>query len=229
MIEFRDVSIAWPLPDGGEKPVLEDVTFSVDRGEFVYLVGPTGSGKSSLLKLLYRDAKPTTGTIRIADFTWQGAPSEDTPYLRRAIGIVFQDFQLLPDRNVFDNVAFALHVTGKSGKEVKNRVLQVLARVGLTPKQRRFPHELSGGEQQRVVIARAIVNEPWVVLADEPTGNLDPGVASEIQKVLVGLNQQGMTVIMATHDYRLVRRWPSRTLAVLNRRIVEVDPASLKS
>ncbi|PIQ61363.1 MAG: cell division ATP-binding protein FtsE [Bacteroidetes bacterium CG12_big_fil_rev_8_21_14_0_65_60_17] len=228
MIEFRDVSIAWPLPDGGQKPVLEDVSFRITRGEFVYLVGPTGSGKSSLLKLLYRDAKPTSGEVRIADFTWDGRVAGDTPYLRRAIGIVFQDFQLLPDRNVFDNVAFALYVTGKSGKEVKNRVLQVLARVGLTPKQRRFPHELSGGEQQRVVIARAIVNEPWVVLADEPTGNLDPGVASDIQKVLVGLNQQGMTVIMATHDYRLVRRWPSRTLAVLNRRIVEVDPASLK-
>ncbi len=229
MIEFRDVSIAWPLPDGGEKPVLEDVSFRVERGEFVYLVGPTGSGKSSLLKLLYRDARPTKGEVQIADFTWDGGEATDTPYLRRAIGIVFQDFQLLPDRNVFDNVAFALHVTGRSGKDVKTRVLQVLARVGLTPKQRRFPHELSGGEQQRVVIARAIVNEPWVVLADEPTGNLDPGVASEIQKVLVSLNQQGMTVIMATHDYRLVRRWPSRTLAVLNRRIVEVDPSSLKS
>ncbi len=229
MIEFRNVSIAWPLPGGGLKPVLEEVSFRVGRGEFVYLVGPTGSGKSSLLKMLYRDAKPASGEVRVADFTWDGSPSADTPYLRRAIGIVFQDFQLLPDRNVFDNVAFALYVTGRSGKEVKNRVMQVLARVGLTPKQRRFPHELSGGEQQRVVIARAIVNEPWVVLADEPTGNLDPGVASEIQKVLVGLNQLGMTVIMATHDYRLVRRWPSRTLAVLNRRIVEVDPASLKS
>lgn len=229
MIELQDVSVTYPLPDGSEKPVLENVSLKIGRGEFVYLVGPTGSGKSSLLKLLYRDASPGNGTVRIADFVSTGKQDEDTPYLRRAIGIVFQDFQLLPDRNVYDNIAFAQYVTGKSGKDVKNRVLQVLARVGLSHKRNRFPHELSGGEQQRVVIARAIVNEPWVVLADEPTGNLDPGVADEIQKLLVGLHRNGMTVLMATHDYRLVRKYPSRTLAVLNRRIVEVDPKSLSA
>lgn len=227
MIELNDVSVAYPLPDGSHRPVLESVSLKISRGEFVYLVGPTGSGKSSLLKLLYRDAVPASGTVRIADFVSSPTQEDDTPYLRRAIGIVFQDFQLLPDRNVFDNIAFAQYVTGKSGKEVKNHVLQVLARVGLSHKRNRFPHELSGGEQQRVVIARAIVNEPWVVLADEPTGNLDPGVADEIQKLLVGLHRNGMTVLMATHDYRLVRRYPSRTLAVLNKRIVEVDPRSL--
>lgn len=228
MIEFSNVTVSYPLPDGARRTVLENVSVHVGRGEFVYLVGPTGSGKTSLLKLLYRDALPDAGTIRLADFRFDSMKDEETPYLRRAVGIVFQDFQLLPDRNVFDNVAFAQYVTGKAGKEVKNKVVQVLARVGLTHKRRRFPHELSGGEQQRVVIARAIVNEPWVVLADEPTGNLDPGVADEIQKLLVGLHRQGMTVIMATHDYRLVRKFPSRTLAVLNKRIVEVDPTSLE-
>lgn len=227
MIDFSHVTVSYPLPDGGRRTVLENVSVHIGRGEFVYLVGPTGSGKTSLLKLLYRDALPDTGTIRVADFAFDQMKEDETPYLRRAIGIVFQDFQLLPDRNVFDNVAFAQYVTGKSGKDVKNQVLQVLARVGLSHKRRRYPHELSGGEQQRVVIARAIVNEPWVVLADEPTGNLDPGVAEEIQKLLVGLHRQGMTVIMATHDYRLVRKYPSRTLAVLNRRIVEVDPTTL--
>ena len=228
MIEFSNVTVSYPLPDGARRTVLENVSVHIGRGEFVYLVGPTGSGKTSLLKLLYRDALPDAGAIRLADFRFESMKDEETPYLRRAVGIVFQDFQLLPDRNVFDNVAFAQYVTGKSGKDVKNKVVQVLARVGLTHKRRRFPHELSGGEQQRVVIARAIVNEPWVVLADEPTGNLDPGVADEIQKLLVGLHRQGMTVVMATHDYRLVRKFPSRTLAVLNKRIVEVDPTSLE-
>jgi cell division transport system ATP-binding protein len=147
--------------------------------------------------------------------------------LRRSLGVVFQDFQLLPDRTVYDNVAFALYATGKRGLVVKSRVLQVLARVGLSHKQRRFPHELSGGEQQRVVIARAIVNEPWILLADEPTGNLDPRVADDIMRLLLSLHRQGMTLLMATHDYRLVRALPARTLAFLNGQLVEVDPSTL--
>lgn len=227
MIEFKDVSISFPLPEGGRKEVLNNVSFKISRGEQVFLVGPTGSGKTTLLKLLYMENRPDKGSIRIADFDSETIKKEEIPFLRRSLGIVFQDFQLLPDRNVFDNVAFALYVTGKKGKAVKMKVLQVLSRVGLNHKKNRFPHELSGGEQQRVVLARAIVNDPWIILADEPTGNLDPAVADEIQKLIIGLNQQGMTIIISTHDYRLVKKFPSRTLAVSNGTIVEVDPASL--
>ena len=229
MINLRDVSISYPLPDGTPKAVLEHVNLHIDRGELVYLVGPTGCGKSSLLRSLYMENPPQTGTVEIADFRSDTMKKSDVPYLRRNLGVVFQDFQLLPDRSVFENVAFAQYVTGNRGKVVKNKVLHVLSRVGLSHKRNRFPHELSGGEQQRVVVARAIVNDPWVMLADEPTGNLDPMVADEIKKLLIGLHRAGMTVLMATHDYRLVRNFPARTLAVLNRRIVEVDPKSLVS
>ena len=227
MIEFNDVSISFPLPEGGRKDVLSNVSFKIERGEQVFLVGPTGSGKSTLLKMLYMENRPDKGSVRIADFDSSNITQAEIPFLRRSLGIVFQDFQLLPDRNVFDNVAFALYVTGKTGKAVKMKVLQVLSRVGLNHKKNRFPHELSGGEQQRVVLARAIVNDPWIILADEPTGNLDPAVADEIQRLIVGLNQQGMTILMSTHDYRLVKKFASRTLAVSNGTIVDVDPASL--
>ena len=227
MIDLRNVTISYPLPDGSPKAVLENVSVHIERGELVYLVGPTGSGKSSLLRSLYMEYPPQAGIVEIADFRSDSMKPADVPYLRRNLGVVFQDFQLLPDRNVFENVAFAQYVTGNRGKVVKNKVLHVLSRVGLSHKRNRLPHELSGGEQQRVVIARAIVNDPWVMLADEPTGNLDPMVADEIQKLLIGLHRAGMTVIIATHDYRLVRNFPARTLAVLNRRIVEVDPKSL--
>ncbi|QXD15656.1 ATP-binding cassette domain-containing protein [Rhodocaloribacter litoris] len=227
MIELRNVTVSHPLPDGSRRTVFEDLSLRIDRGEMVYLIGPTGSGKTTLLRLMYMDLKPDAGLVRVGDYRSDTIQPREIPYLRRSLGIVFQDFQLLPDRNVFDNVAFALYATGKRGAMVKNRVLQVLARVGLSHKRKRYPHELSGGEQQRVVIARAIVNEPWILLADEPTGNLDPAVADEIQKLLLGLHRQGMTVLMATHDYRLVRKFPSRTLAFLKSKLVEVDPATL--
>jgi len=229
VIELSNVTISYSSQEIATKPVLENVSVKIERGELVYLVGPTGSGKSSLLRLLYMETEPDSGVVRVADFRSDKMKQSDIPYLRRSLGVVFQDFQLLPDRNVFDNVAFAQYVTGNRGKAVKNRVLHVLSRVGLSHKRRQFPHELSGGEQQRVVIARAIINEPWIMLADEPTGNLDPTVADDIQKLLIGLHRSGMTVIMATHDYRLVRNFPARTLAVMNRRIVEVDPRSLST
>lgn len=229
MIELNNVTISYPSPGGTSRPVLENVSIKIERGELVYLVGPTGSGKTSLLRLLYMETPPESGFLRVANFRSDTMKRSDIPFLRRNLGVVFQDFQLLPDRNVFDNVAFAQYVTGNRGKAVTNRVLHVLSRVGLSHKRRQFPHELSGGEQQRVVIARAIINEPWIMLADEPTGNLDPAVADDIQKLLIGLHRSGMTVLMATHDYRLVRNFPARTLAVMNRRIVEVDPRSLTS
>lgn len=228
MIELSYVTVSYDTPENKRRVVLDNVSLRVERGEMVYLVGPTGSGKSSLLKLLYMEQQPDRGIVRVADASSDTIKSSEVPYLRRSLGIVFQDFQLLPDRNVFDNVAFAQYVTGHRGKAVKSKVLHVLSRVGLSHKRRQFPHQLSGGEQQRVVIARAIINDPWIILADEPTGNLDPTVADEIQRLLIGLHRSGMTVVMATHDYRLVRSFPARTLAVMNRQIVEVDPRSLK-
>ena len=227
MIQFSDVGLAYPTPEGGSRTVFEDVTFEVEPGSFVYLIGQTGSGKSSLLKLLYMDRAPDRGVVRVGHYRSDQIKPKEIPYLRRSLGVVFQDFQLLPDRDAFENVAFALYATGKSGSAVKQRVLQVLARVGLTHRQRAMPHELSGGEQQRACIARALANEPSVLLADEPTGNLDPTVADGIHDLLIRLHRQGMTVLMATHDYRLVRRFPARTLALTKRRIVEVAPESL--
>jgi cell division transport system ATP-binding protein len=193
----------------------------------VYLIGQTGSGKSTLLRMLYMDLFPDQGTTRVGDYRSDMIRPKDIPYLRRSLGVVYQDFQLLPDRTVLDNVSFAMHATGKRGTMVRQRAMQVLARVGLSHKSKRFPHEISGGEQQRVSVARAIVNEPWIVLADEPTGNLDPRVADEIHKLLLSLNRQGMTVFMATHDYRLVKKYPARTLALMNSQIVEVQAQAL--
>ena len=208
--------------------MFENLSVRVERGEMVYLIGPTGSGKTTLMRLLYMDYKPQQGVVQIGQYRSDTIKQKDVPMLRRSLGVVFQDFQLLPDRSVYDNVAFALHATGKSGARVRNRVLQVLSRVGLSHKRRRYPHELSGGEQQRVVVARAIANDPWVLLADEPTGNLDPAVADEVMKLLIGLHRQGMTLFMATHDYRLVKTYPARTLAFMKGRLVEVDPGTLQ-
>lgn len=215
------------MPDGSRRTVLENLTLKMEQGEMAYLIGPTGSGKSTLMRLLYMDLLPDKGVVRVGEYRSDLITPKDIPYLRRSLGVVFQDFQLLPDRSVFENVAFALYATGKSGGAVKARVLQLLARVGLSHKQKRYPHELSGGEQQRVSIARAMANDPWVLIADEPTGNLDPHVADEIQKLLLGLHRQGMTLLMATHDYRIVKKFAARTLALMNGQVVEVDPETL--
>ena len=227
MIELSNIALSYEMPGARRRTVIENLNLKIKRGEMVYLVGPTGSGKTTLLRMLYMDVPPDEGLARIGDYRTDQLKDKDIPYLRRSIGVVFQDYQLLPDRNVFENVAFALYVTGKSGTAVKNRVVQVLSRVGLSHKRKRYPHELSGGEQQRVAIARAIANEPWILLADEPTGNLDPAVSDEIMKLILSLHRQGMTVMMATHDYRLVKKFPNRTLAFLNGRLVEVDAETL--
>jgi cell division transport system ATP-binding protein len=227
VIDFQNVSISFSLPNGDERSVLNDVSFHVDRSAKTYLVGPTGSGKSTILRLLYMDLFPDSGVVEIGEYQSDQIERDDIPYLRRSIGVVFQDFQLLPDRTAYENVAFALYATGKSSSEVKSRVTKVLGKVGLSHKHRNYPHELSGGEQQRVVIARAIANDPWVLLADEPTGNLDPSVADEIHELLLNLHRQGMTLFMATHDHRLVKSYPARTLAMMNRQVVEIDPETL--
>lgn len=227
MINLQNVTTAFPIPGNERRVVLKDMSVQIGRGELAYLVGPSGSGKSTLLRLMYMDQFPEKGVVQVAGFRSDQIEKHEIPLLRRAVGVVFQDFQLLPDRTVFDNVAFALYATGKKRREIKGRVLNLLTHVGLSHKHFAFPHELSGGEQQRVCIARAIANEPHVLLADEPTGNLDPHVANEIQKLLIGLHRAGMTVFMATHDYRLVKKFPARTLALSKGQLVEVSPEML--
>ncbi|MBO6652187.1 MAG: ATP-binding cassette domain-containing protein, partial [Balneola sp.] len=187
------------------------------------LIGATGIGKSSFLKLLYRDIVPDTGTVRVTDYPVNKISMKEVPMLRRRLGIVFQDFQLLQDRNVFDNVAFALQVTGEKPKFVKQRVLEVLTMVGLSHRRKHMPKDLSGGEQQRVVIARALANEPRILLADEPTGNLDPGASKSIMDLLKQINNRGMAVLMVTHDYALVKKYPFRTVRMIEGSLQELQ------
>ncbi|MGA7305250.1 MAG: cell division ATP-binding protein FtsE [Rhodothermales bacterium] len=227
MINLQNVTTSFPIPGNERRIVLKDMSVQIGRGELAYLVGPSGSGKSTLLRLMYMDLFPEKGVVQVAGFRSDQIEKHEIPLLRRSVGIVFQDFQLLPDRTVFENVAFALYATGKKTKEIKTRVLNLLTHVGLSHKHFAYPHELSGGEQQRVCVARAIANEPHVLLADEPTGNLDPHVANEIQKLLIGLHRAGMTVFMATHDYRIVKKYPARTLALSKGQLVEVSPEML--
>ncbi|MDX1439650.1 MAG: ATP-binding cassette domain-containing protein [Rubricoccaceae bacterium] len=227
LVELRNVAVSYPGPSGERMEVASDLNLEINRGEMLYLIGPTGSGKSTLLKLLYMDIKPDFGFVRVGHHQSDRIKDQDIPFLRRSLGVVFQDFQLLPDRSAFENVAFALYATGKRGRAVKERVMKALARVGLSHRAHAKPHEMSGGEQQRACIARAIVNEPVLLLADEPTGNLDPRVADEIQKLLIKLNREGMALLMATHDYRLVKAFPARTVALVKGRLVEVDAETL--
>ena len=227
LVELRNVAVGYTDPSGSRVSVASDLNLTLARGEMAYLIGPTGSGKSTLLKLLYMDVPPEYGVVRVGPYDAESVKPRDIPMLRRMLGIVFQDFQLLPDRSAYDNVAFALHATGVTGREVRERALEALAQVGLGHRAKARPSEMSGGEQQRACIARALVNHPRLLLADEPTGNLDPRVADEIQKLLVKVHRQGTALLMATHDYRLVKAFPARTLALVRGRLVEVDPDSL--
>ncbi|MDD8018560.1 MAG: ATP-binding cassette domain-containing protein [Bacteroidota bacterium] len=203
--------------------MLSDVNLVMNAGEFVSLVGESGSGKSSLLRLLYMDLKPTRGTAAVGDYSSDSIKPKQIPYLRRKLGVVFQDFKLLEDRNVYDNVAFALHVTGVGSDEIRRRVLTVLTQVGLGHKRNAMPHQLSGGEQQRVCIARALVNEPFLILADEPTGNLDPGTSLEILKLLLEINAKGTAVLITTHNYDLVRKAQGRILQIKDGNLRDVQ------
>jgi len=197
----------------GNNLILSNVTFSMERGEFIYLVGKVGSGKSSLIKTLNAELKLRRGEAWVAGYKLHQIKEAHVPYLRRKIGVVFQDFQLLTDRNVYDNLLFVLRATGWTDRaEVKKRILGVLEKVNLVNKSLKMPHQLSGGEQQRIVIARALLNEPDVILADEPTGNLDPETSEDIMTVLNQISGSGRTVLMATHNYNLLRRFPHRTL-----------------
>ena len=210
VIELSNVSLSYE-----NRQVLKGVDFKLRNGEFCYLIGPTGIGKSSILKLLYRDVVPDSGTVRVTDFPVNKISMKQVPMLRRRMGIVFQDFQLLPDRNVFDNVAFALQVTGEKPKFIKQRVLEVLGMVGLSHRRKNMPNDLSGGEQQRVVIARALANEPRILLADEPTGNLDPKATQDIMEILKQINNRGTAILLVTHDYAVVKKYPFRTVRLV--------------
>ncbi len=203
--------------------ILMGVNFIIERGEFVSLVGESGAGKSSLLRLLYMDLKPDAGGVKVLNFDAETTAPKHIPRLRRKLGIVFQDFKLLEDRDVHENVAFALYVTNASRSDIKKRVLHALADVGLSHKRNQMPHELSGGELQRVVIARALVNAPSLLLADEPTGNLDPAASSEIMELLRKINMRGTGVLMATHNYDLVRKYPARVIQLKEGRLFDIE------
>lgn len=205
------------------KTILSSVNLDVHRGEFIYIIGKTGSGKSSLMKTLYADLPLTEGEGHVVDFDLATLKEDDIPFLRRKIGIVFQDFKLLPDRSIKDNMLFVLKATGWiDNNEMERKIEEVLDKVGMKEFANKMPHQLSGGEQQRVAIARALLNDPELILADEPTGNLDPQTSTEVLDVLRKINANGKTILMATHDYALLMKSPSKTLKCEDERIFEV-------
>lgn len=217
IVDYRDVLITRK-----ELVVLKNVTFSLDKGEFAYLIGRVGSGKSSLMKTMYAEVPIAEGSATVLDYSLNGIKSKHIPYLRREIGIVFQDFQLLIDRSAYDNLEFVLKATGWTDKAaIAERIEEVLTRVGMVKKSYKMPHELSGGEQQRIVIARALLNKPGLILADEPTGNLDPDTSHQILALLHNISSKGTAVIMATHNIRMVEEFPGRILKCDNKKLIE--------
>ena len=216
MIELTNVVKTY---DPGVK-ALNGISMKIDDGEFVFLVGPSGSGKSTIIKLLTAELEPTSGSVLVNGFVLEKIRQRAIPYLRRTLGVIFQDFRLIENKTVYDNVAFAMRVIGAAESEIKKRVPYVLELVGLENKGRRLPHELSGGEQQRVAIARALVNNPSVIIADEPTGNLDPARSLEIMMLLERINALGTTVMVVTHEKELVNRFTKRVVAIDEGRII---------
>ena len=210
MIELKNVKKVY---DNGITAV-HNMNVRIDQGEFIYVVGPSGAGKSTFMRMIYREVLPTEGTIQVADFDIVNLKKSDIPHLRRQVGVVFQDFKLLPTLTVFENVAYAMEVLEKSPKQIDTRVKEVLKLVGLEQKAKMLPNELSGGEQQRVAIARAIANMPRVLIADEPTGNLDPETSKGIMNIIEQINEQGTTIIMATHNADIVNERKHRVLVI---------------
>lgn len=201
MVTFENVSFSYQ-----ESLILNDLNFKLNQGEFVFLIGKSGSGKSTFLQMIYMNLFPSKGRVKVGDYISDKIKTRDLPFLRRKIGIVFQEFRLLSDRNIYDNLAFVLEVTNTPLKEIKKRINNVLSDVGLSHRRSSMPNELSGGEQQRVAIARAMVNEPALILADEPTGNLDPDTSLEILDIFKKINLRGTSIIFATHNYELVKK-----------------------
>ncbi len=216
MIEFKNVTKTYEIGT----QALKGVTMKIEDGEFVFLVGPSGSGKSTIIKLLTAELKPTSGNIFVNGFKLEKIRRSAIPFMRRTLGVIFQDFRLIDKKTVYDNVAFTMRVIGASEKEIKKRVPYVLELVGLENKGRRLPNELSGGEQQRVAIARALVNNPMMIIADEPTGNLDPARSLEIMMLLEQINALGTTVMVVTHEKELVDRFTKRVVAIDDGRII---------
>ena len=218
VLQLKDVSISQ-----GDNLVLSNINVEINKGDFVYLIGKTGSGKSSFMKTLYGDLSLKEGEGHIVDYDLKTLKESEIPFLRRKLGVVFQDFKLLTDRTVNDNFSFVLKATGWNDKKAMNtRIEEVLTKVGMKTKGFKFPHELSGGEQQRVAIARALLNDPELILADEPTGNLDPQTSVEVMEVLQEINKNGNTILMATHDYALLLKYPSKTLKCDENKLYEV-------
>ncbi len=223
MIELKGVTVSY----SADAPALKNADLCIERGEFVFIVGPTGAGKSTLLRLLYRGEKVTEGAISVAGYDLNTIANKDVPYFRRKIGIVFQDYGLLPNKTVWENIAFALRVTGAGRSETRRKVQDALEKVGMTHRPDALPGEISGGEQQRVAIARAIVNEPDLMLADEPTGNLDPDTSMGIVQLLKFINERGTTVLVATHDAPIVDSLQKRVVAIVDGSIVRDDERGL--
>lgn len=207
-----------------ELPILRNISFEVEKGEFIYLIGKTGSGKSSLLKVLYAEKKINSGTAVVVNHSLLKIKKKNILALRRNLGIIFQDFQLLSDRNIADNLKFVMKATGwKDKAKIESKIKELLEKVGMADKGYKLPHQISGGEQQRVAIARALINDPELIIADEPTGNLDPETTSEIMKILFEISTNGKTVIMATHDYKMIQEFPSRTFRCADEKLIEIN------
>jgi len=230
IIEFENASIFQK-----DNLILKDVNLSIEKGEFVYFIGKVGSGKTSLIKTINAEIPIKENGAKVAGFDLTKLKTKQIPHLRRKLGIVFQDFKLLTDRTVFDNLLFVLKATGwKNKTEINNRISEVLDRVSLGYKGYKMPHQLSGGEQQRVVIARALLNDPEIILADEPTGNLDPETSENLMELFLEISNNGRTVVMATHDYNMVKKFPARTVQFDNGKVIEetqnkeIDFESLK-
>ncbi len=223
VIDFRAVTKKYGTGAFG----LDEATFSVDRGDFVFMIGSTGSGKSTVMRLLIKELEPTEGQIVVAGRDLSTIKRRQVPFYRRNIGVVFQDFKLLPNRTVYDNVAYALQVTGHSRKEIRAKVPDILRLTGLSTKLHNYPDQLSGGEQQRVSIARAFVNHPPLLLADEPTGNLDPETSIDIMRLLYRINRTGTTVLVATHDHAMVDKMRRRVLELSRGRVVRDEATGL--
>ena len=211
MVQMNDVKMVY---GNTEAAALNGISFTINEGEFVFLVGPSGSGKTTIIKLITGELSPTSGQITVNGFDMQGIKRRKLPKLRRTLGVIFQDFRLIDKMTVYENVAFSLRVTDTSAKVIRNRVPYILNLMGLEKKAKRFPHEISGGEQQRVALARALVNDPPIIIADEPTGNIDPELSYEIVELLEGINQCGTTILMVTHEHEMVRRFGGRIVTI---------------
>lgn len=218
MISFKKVSFSYP-----KKEIFHDISFNINKGEFVFLIGESGSGKTTLLRMINMELIPQAGEVDVYTFSTKTMKKPQIPVLRRKIGFVFQDYKLLNDRDVFDNVALPLYLAGEKPDVIKKKVFNVLNEVGIFDSYKKIPEELSGGEQQRVCIARAIVNEPYILIADEPTGNLDPFVSFEIIKLLLNINYKGTAVFIATHNYEIVRKLRTkRLMQIKDKKVLEV-------